>query len=82
MSLLKIRFKGNQRAISCEQLPFYVLANLNHREMEQPQDQFITYIHTHIHMGFPGGSDGKRIRLLCRRSRFNPWAGKIPWRRE
>ena len=23
-----------------------------------------------------------RIRLQCRRPEFNPWVGKIPWRRE
>ena len=27
---------------------------------------------------FPGGSDGKRICLQCRRCRFYPWVGKIP----
>ena len=32
--------------------------------------------------GFPGGLDGKRIYLQCRRSRFSPWVKKIPWRRE
>ena len=33
----------------------------------------------------PGGSNGlkkKKIDLQCRRHRFNPWVGKIPWRRE
>ena len=24
---------------------------------------------------------GKRIRLQCKRRSFNPWVGKIPWRR-
>ena len=33
-------------------------------------------------MGFPGGSDGKKICLQCRRPKFYPWAKKIPWRRE
>ena len=32
--------------------------------------------------GFPGGSDGKSICLQCRRPRFDPWVGKIPWRRK
>ena len=33
--------------------------------------------------GFPGGSDGKKkIFLQFRRPRFNPWVGKISWRRE
>ena len=31
-------------------------------------------------MDFPGGSDGKES-LQCRRSEFDPWVGKIPWRR-
>ena len=29
----------------------------------------------------PGGSDGKRICLQCRRPGFNPWNGKNPWRK-
>ena len=33
-------------------------------------------------MGFPGGSDGKRIHLQCRRPGFYPLVGKIPWRRK
>ena len=31
---------------------------------------------------FPGGSDGKRLYLQCRRPRFDPWVGKSPWRRK
>ena len=31
---------------------------------------------------FPGGSDDKRICLQCRRPGFNPWVGKISWRRK
>ena len=30
----------------------------------------------------PGGSDGKRICLQCKRPRFDPCIGKNPWRRE
>ena len=36
-------------------------------------------------VSFAGGSDGsRRYRICprCRRHRFNPWVGKIPWRRE
>ena len=29
----------------------------------------------------PDGSDGKESHLQCRRPGFNPWVGKIPWRR-
>ena len=30
--------------------------------------------------GFPGGSDSKQC-LQCKRPGFDPWIGKIPWRR-
>ena len=36
-------------------------------------------------LGFPGGTTGKESAFQCRRHkrhRFNPWAGKIPWRRK
>ena len=35
--------------------------------------------------GFPGGASGKEPicqRRRCKRCRFNPWIGKIPWRRK
>ena len=32
--------------------------------------------------GFPGGSEGKSVRLQFRRPGFDPWVGKIPWRRK
>ena len=31
--------------------------------------------------GFPGGANGKEPACQCRRCGFDPWAGKIPWRR-
>ena len=31
---------------------------------------------------FPGGLEGKSVCLQCRRPGFNPWVGKIPWRRK
>ena len=34
--------------------------------------------------GFPGGTSGKEAACQCRklkRFRFDPWVGKIPWRR-
>ena len=37
-----------------------------------------------INKGFPGGVSGKEPAgwyRRCKRLRFNPWAGKIPWRR-
>ena len=32
--------------------------------------------------GFPSWLSGKRICLQCRRPEFDPWVGKILWRRE
>ena len=33
-------------------------------------------------MGFSGRSDGKESACNAGDPRFNPWIGKIPWRRE
>ena len=33
-------------------------------------------------MGFPDGSEGKESAYNGRRCWFNPWVGKIPWRRK
>jgi len=42
-----------------------------------------THIHTHItYKGFPGGSDGKECACNARDPEFDPWVGKIPWRRK
>ena len=50
--------------------------------------------HLEIHCGFwtkspafsfcsgPGGSGGKILCLQCWKPGFNPWVGKIPWRRK
>ena len=35
-------------------------------------------------MGFPGGASNKESVCQCKRHkrcRFNPWVGKIPWKR-
>ena len=32
--------------------------------------------------GFPRGSDSEESAGQCRRCRFDPWVGKIPWRRK
>jgi len=36
-------------------------------------------------MNFPGGSDGQESVCQCRRCKrhwFDPWVGKMPWRRK
>ena len=42
----------------------------------------LEWLPTLIFLGFPGGSDSKRIHLPCGRSGIDPWVGKIPWRRK
>ena len=37
---------------------------------------------TTVFLGFPCDSAGKKMCLQCRRPGFDPWVGKIPWRRE
>ena len=32
------------------------------------------------YIGLPRWLSGERIRRACRRPRFDPWVGKIPWR--
>ena len=32
--------------------------------------------------GFPGGPSDKEPTCQCRRCSFDPWVGKMPWRRE
>ena len=35
-----------------------------------------------INIGFPGNSVGNESASQCRRRGFNPWVGKIPWKRK
>ena len=32
--------------------------------------------------GFPGSTSVREVNCECRRRRFDPWVGKIPWRRK
>ena len=41
--------------------------------------------HGLLNRSFPGGISGKEPTCQCRRHkrhRFNPWVGKVPWRRK
>ena len=35
-----------------------------------------------VSVGFPGGTSGEESTCQCRRRGFDPWVGKIPWRRK
>ena len=37
---------------------------------------------THCNLGLPEGLRWQRICLQCRKPGFDPWIGKITWRRE
>ena len=41
-----------------------------------------TLVCPHSHIGLPWWLRRSRICLQCRRPRFNPWVGKVPWRRK
>ena len=46
---------------------------------------FLGNTHWSIQQGFPGGTSGKEPTCQCRRRKrrgFDPWVGKIPWRRQ
>ena len=46
---------------------------------------FTVLAHTFRSLGFPCGAGGKEPYCRCRRHKrcwFDPWVGKIPWRRE
>ena len=46
---------------------------------------FCLYIYIYVYiLGFPGGASGKEPACQCRRCKrlmFDPWVGKMPWRR-
>ena len=41
---------------------------------------YTTGINTTLEISY--GSDGKESACQCRERRFDPWVGKIPWRRK
>ena len=46
---------------------------------------FVPYNPGPLFLGFPGGASGKESTCQCRRYKtcgFDPWVGKIPWRRK
>ena len=40
------------------------------------------WLSLYIYMGFPRWLSGKESTCQCRRCRFHPWVGKIPWKRK
>ena len=57
----------------------------NGMNWETETDMYTLLILCIKYMGFPGGSDGLRQVKnppAMWRLRFNPWVGKMPWRRK
>ena len=52
-----------------------------HGVAELDTTEWLRYFHYHS-QGFPSGSTVKKFTCQCRRCRFYPWVGKIPWRRK
>ena len=55
----------------------YMLRSGNYQIQGKPD---INYLQQR--KGFPGGASGKQSTCQCRRPSFDPWVGKIPWRRK
>ena len=49
--------------------------------MKSKQAPLLIFMFFWFLLGFPGGSAGKDC-VQCGRLEFNPWVGKIPWRKE
>ena len=52
--------------------------------LESRDITLLAKVHIVKAMGFPGGTSGKEPAYQCKRHkrrRYNPWVGKIPWRR-
>jgi len=45
-------------------------------------DESVLYIIRNTNLAFLGGSVMKEATYQCRRCRFNPWVGKLPWRKK
>ena len=52
-------------------------ARLQHHSVQSPH-----FFSLHIFGGLPWRLSGKESACQCRRHRFDPWVGKIPWSRK
>ena len=71
------------RFLICLLLLFFSQLFVRSHQTAQNEKEW-NYTLTIHHRGFPGGANGKEPTCQCRRykrCRFDPWVGKIPWRR-
>ena len=50
-------------------------------QQSEPEKALVICYHS-WYMGFPDGSDSKESAYSAGDPRFDPWVGKIPWRRK
>ena len=73
----------HSRAVDLHSLNSLFKSQLWLRGVTHPRFQAINIV-VWSPLGFPGGASGKEPTYQCRRPKrhgFNPWVGKIPWRR-
>ena len=58
-----------------------LLVSSEKSEKDYPCENFFKRCYYYIY-GLPWWIRGKNLCLQCRRPGFNPWVGKIPWRRK
>ena len=77
---------GMRQSLSATQLAFWwpELIILQGKKIIAFQSKVIVFIRyfVYVSLGLPWWLSGKESACQCRRPRFDPWVGKIPWRRE
>ena len=66
-------------------ISYKIQSNLDHYLLLSSMHSNSTSTHFPYFKGLPNGSQQEKICLQCRRHRrcsFDPWVGKIPWRRK
>ena len=63
-----------------------IIMELSCEESSRPRDQtcisYVSCIRRWVLYHWSPGGSVRRVCLQCRRPGFNPWIGKIPWRRK
>ena len=83
--------KPNPLLVFSKSSKCYYLTERSHHPLSIPQTTILVLLVlkyncqvSYMLRGFPGGTSGKEPACQCRRRkryRFDPWVGKIPWRR-
>ena len=77
-------YEGCEHVYSCFVWDFKVILQFSLRNGSVYALWLPPSTNVHVSWGFPGGASGKEPTCQCRRHkryRFDPWVGKIPWRR-